>query len=371
MNRLNALLVAFTLSVIPAFPGTSDPATNEKYVEPQKKIIEAIRSGQFQDAENICSAEIAEAMKEQNVGMVGTLYGHLASAYRAQGRNQKAIDTYKRAIDTLSARKRDAQANRVVIALFQNNIGETYTITKDFETALPYLLEAKAGLSKDHPAYVEILQNLGRTYVGLKKHPEAEGAFKEAISAARQSSMEKSELNSLYSLGLLYSNLHRIDDLRTLLDGAIPFSEKIFGESDNITKRFRQLTFVLEEQKTKSTSWEKFMEAGKKAQAAGDYQKAISEFSSAAKEAEKVVPASLSHATALLDMAACYFASRQFKEAEENATKALSVYERYFPEDANEMVAFRKLHAKAKELAAQATPDQQVTSTPQAPAATK
>jgi tetratricopeptide (TPR) repeat protein len=371
MNRLKPLAIALVLSVMPSFATTGDGVKNEKLAA-QLKIAQAIEEGRFQEAEEACKLAIAAAEKDHDSGSLVSHYGLLATSYRAQGRNEKAIDAYKKAIDSLSSTKKDLQSNRTGIAMMQTNIGETYRTTGDLETALSYLMQAKKNASPaQNPAYPELLQTIAMTYVRLDRYVEAEAAFKEAIALAKRQMRPKAEINSSFSLALLYSRLNRLNDLRALLEHTIPLSEKTLGESDNITKQFRQLTGPLEEEKTKGTDWKKLMEAGRAARSAGDYQKSLSNFSSAAKEADRVLPNSLSYATSLLDLSATYLTNRQFKEAEENAAKALPIFERFYPEDAREVVVLRQLHAKAKELAAQAVPEQQVTSTPQAPAATK
>lgn len=188
----------------------------------------------------------------------------LATAYRYQGDNQKAIELYKEAlalVDTTAETRTaagiaqnvgDAYMNlgargeafsnynkaiefgeraqdSLFLATSLNNIGEAHNSIENYEEA-SYYLERALEISRDigfKPGLLRVYLNLGNTRSGQSRFNEAESLYTEALALSKKIRPDTPPVQIQYNLGELYNRMERYDEAEGYFRTSLENSRKI------------------------------------------------------------------------------------------------------------------------------------------------
>lgn len=187
----------------------------------------------------------------------------LATSYRFQGDNQRAIDLYKEvlaATDTTAEARTaagiaqnlgDAYMNlgataeafqnydkaisfgekakdSLLLATSLNNIGESHNRINEYDKAA-YYLERGLEISKAidfKPGQLRVLLNLGNTRSSQSRFQEAEKLYAEALELSKKVRPDTPPVQIQYNLGELYYRMGRHDDAETYFQMSLDNSMK-------------------------------------------------------------------------------------------------------------------------------------------------
>jgi tetratricopeptide (TPR) repeat protein len=292
----------------------------------QANAMFLLSQGKNDEAAKEAETGLEEAKKGSDRQVIISCYCVLGKVYRRQDRYQESLNAYQQALDYWN--KQEPGENWLA-AMVLNNIGEEYRAMGRLDKALSTLLEAKARTRESAPDYCAIVENLGAVYLQQNKLAEAEESWKKAVEAAHTGFDNRSEVDSLSNLGLLYLRRGQLNDSKSMLDKALSLSEVHFGPAAPRTAQLKKLQEVIQKQLLQVSQFEAAITAGRNSLKSQDYPQAISNFEAAVKVVEAAAPGgSPSTVLALGFLGRSYNGNKQYKEAVETLTKAITLYKK-------------------------------------------
>lgn len=165
------------------------------------------------------------------------IYNSMAGAYQDQGRYEKGLKYYKRALDIHEMLRKDHPST----AALYNDIASVYHAMGKYDKAMEYYNRAMAireeVLGQDHPSTANTYGNIASVYRDMGKYEKALEYFKKALAIKLQVLGENhpSTAQTYNNMARVYEELGLYDKALKYYKKALAINEKMLGKDHSDT----------------------------------------------------------------------------------------------------------------------------------------
>ena len=210
-------------------PDLSAAQNNTKVVQYVSQAFILKKQGQILEAAAMFEKAIEAETKRPQPSMkaLGKLYRLAAKCYKSIGKNDRAVEHYKK---ILGIERKSGDDAKIIREL--NNIGTTLNISGQYKKAIEYYQEAlEMDRKQNNESNVAIsLNNIGLIYKTMCKYDTALKYCQQALEISRKLNNESEIAICLNNIGVVYKSWSQYDKAFKYFQQAIETSRKFDGK---------------------------------------------------------------------------------------------------------------------------------------------